>query len=32
MLRQKFEDSRQDFMELCRDRVFYVATEGGQNQ
>ena len=27
MSRQKFVVSRQDLTELCRDRVFYVATE-----
>ena len=30
--RQRFIVSRQDFTELCRDRVFYVATECGQDQ
>ena len=32
MSRQKFLLSRQDFMELCHDREFYVATECGQEQ
>ena len=30
--RQRFVVSRQDFTKLCRDRVFYVATECGQDQ
>ena len=32
MLRPKFVVSRQDFMELFRDKVFYVAIEGGHDQ
>ena len=30
--RQKILVSRQDFIELCRDKVFYVVIECGQDQ
>ena len=32
MSRQKFVVLRQDFTELCRDRVFYVMTDSGLDQ